>query len=624
MPSTTERASEAANADHTHGMPEASRPGHYGRWYLLLALFAAAMCLTNLTNGPKLGDHDCIVAQAARQVRQSGEWLIPKLGEIPRIRKTPLGIWLVAGSSKLFDGATNPPVTEFSARFPSAVAGMATAFVLAWLGGMMYGRRAGLVAGCIWAGSTAAIMLSRSAQVDMILTFWTTLAFALFWRGAVQEPRSRIAMLAFYVAFALAMMAKAPLPLATVGMALAIYWLFTEPLLQATGPGCGNPKDCMRSALIGSWRQFLRVPSLWIFPGVALFLLIFAAWPAYVLMHVENAARLWKVEYIDMFRGEADDKRQPLLYYIPIVFALVAPFCLSLPEAVAAPFLKRYAGQRRGLAFAFTWAVWGTLFLSVNSAKRYHYLLSVIPAYCLLLAPVIERLFWGTLLAGRGAIRAACWLIAAALAGGAVAVGFYVHRQFPELQHDYVLVAAAVVGCWAAASLAFAANRRKGSFALLSTGTLALLMLGWPAVGKQVNAAPVADALVAGLKANGITPQDEIYIVDSRPDSSVEFYYGYHVHRLIDELEITSFRKKRKELNDDLYAELARRIQQQLARPTPVYLIITARNHALLSKSVDVPERVVFKTDGSLKEFGGSPLVITQAWNGGTATRPAN
>ncbi|MCL2329775.1 MAG: glycosyltransferase family 39 protein, partial [Phycisphaerae bacterium] len=395
---------------------------------MLLIAFALATSFSGLGSGPPLGDHECIVAQAARQIRQTDEWLIPYVGEIPRVRKAPFGYWAVALSSQLFDGDVNKnvdwavdknagavgnvggsvagnvsenvsrdvgdkvsktnlnlPVNELSARLPSAAASFLTAMVVYWLGRMMFGRRAGLIAGFVWAASTGAILMSRNAQVDMILALFTTLSFAMFWAGAVRLPRNRWAMIGFYVAFAAAMMSKAPLPLATVGMPLAIFWLLVMPLFSATDELAGGAVVATTSRVsfilqrcwrIG-WQQFRRVFStLWFFPGVVLWLVLFGAWPWYISRHVPDAVALWKAEYIDMSTGEGDEKTQPFFFYFPVIFALAGPYLLSIPEAVAAAFMARYRQQRLGLLFAFTWAVWGLLFLSVVSTKRWHYLIS--------------------------------------------------------------------------------------------------------------------------------------------------------------------------------------------------------------------------------------------------------
>src|SRR3972149_3217890 len=130
--------SELSSRDH----------GLFG-WIALITM-SVLTCLVGLHEGPPMGDHECINALAARNALQSGDWLIPHVDDTPRIRKMPLGIWFI-GAASYRPGAPegSPPVTPFSARLPSALAGVGTGLVVAWLGSMLYGRRAGLIGGFI-------------------------------------------------------------------------------------------------------------------------------------------------------------------------------------------------------------------------------------------------------------------------------------------------------------------------------------------------------------------------------------------------------------------------------------------------------------------------------------------
>jgi 4-amino-4-deoxy-L-arabinose transferase-like glycosyltransferase len=592
---------------------EAARSsGNAGRLAVLaLAVFAAFTCLMGLGHGPALGDHECINAQAARQIRQSGEWLIPRLGEIPRIRKTPLGIWLIAAASPLIDKPGLPPISEVAARLPSALAAFGTTFVVLWLGTMMYGRRAGILAGFIWAASVAAILFARNAQVDMVLTFFTALSFGLFWAGFVRRT-SAPAILGFFTAFALAMMAKAPLPLVTVGFALFVYWFVTVPLLAATEGTAGGPAGIGRRIGGAIARQVNRLPLLWTLLGLVVFVIVAGAWPLYVYRHVPNALSLWRAEYLDRATGDLSEQKEPFFYYVPIILGFAAPYTLSVFEAVAAPFLPRYRRHRRALAFAFTWAIVGTLVLSIPSFKRSHYVLSVMPGYCLLLAPVIERLFFGELLAPAHVIRVTCAVLPVALAGGFAAGGFFVRREFPTLLHAYVLAAVVALVIWGLACWTFATGRRRRSFVLVNLGVVALLTLIWPAVGRHVQMNAGADALADALRRHGITPDDDIVLVDGRPDASIEFYHGFRVKRLIDEIEMTRIRRNRIDKSMNVYLEIGDRIAKRLAAARPVYLILSAANYALLEANLPVRPRVVFRLHGTIKDRAGGVVVITQ------------
>jgi 4-amino-4-deoxy-L-arabinose transferase-like glycosyltransferase len=624
-PSTGEQGGAAA--DTTMEPALQLLPGGERFALVVLVAFSLFTSFAGLSGGPQLGDHECINAESARQTIQSGQWLVPRVGEIPRVRKTPLGIWLIAGASRIFDDpAAAAPVSEFTARLPSALAGLGTTLVLFWLGRMMFGCLGGLVAGFIWAGSAAAIIASRTGTVDMVLTFFTALSFACFWRGISQTPTNKWFLATFYAAFAMAMMSKAPLPLATVGVALALYWLVTVPVLAATEGPAEQRLPLLQAFGRACKDQFKCIPSLWFFPGVALFVVLAGAWPLYVFVRVPNAAELWRNEYVEAFLSEQSRQSAPFWYYVPVIFAVLAPYTLSVPESVAATFLPRYRLQRRGLAFALTWAAWGIVFLGVNATKRWHYSLSTLPAFCLLLAPVIERLFFGAYRGNVWLNRLARLVVPPLIGIGAVAAGVWVYQKYPSMLWSYAFIAALLVLAWSLAVWSFTQGRRRAAFALLNLGVLILLVLSWPTVGEQVRVNAASDALAAGFREHGITPRDDIFLVDSRPDSSIEFYHGYRIQRVMNELELAGLGRRRYAMSAELYAEMGERIARKLQEDHPVYLILKAENYSLLKQNLPVACVELFRVKGFDLKPGRESVVITQASRPATtgpASRPS-
>ena len=596
--------------------------GHHRLAAVVLVLFALLACLARLGSGPTLGDHEAINALGARQTLESGQWLVPRVGEVMRVRKPPLGIWSIAAASWLVDDRGKPPVTELSARLPSAVAAAINVLVVCWLGTMLFGRRAGLVAGFVMAGCTATLFYARNAQVDMLLAMLTALSYACFWRGAMHERPSKVFMALFYVVFAAAMMAKAPLPMVTVGMALAVYWFVTLPLLAAGQKPAGDDQSMVYRTFSGVAAQALRLPRLWLIPGIVLFVVLAGAWPLYIYSHVPNALNLWKIEYLSRYSGELSKKSGPFYYYIPMAFALAVPFMISLPEAVAGVFLKRYRSQRAGMAFALTWAVVGTAFLSTASYKRPYYLLSMMPAYCLLLAPVIERLFFVVLTARRRTVVLACLLVPIILAVGFAVGGQMILREFAALQRTYVVAAIMLWALWTAAAMFFAFGRRTAAFALLNGWVLVVVLLAWPAIGRQMRGEPAVVALIEQMRAHKIPEDATIYWLEGRPDSSVEFYTGYRLQRLIDELEMSKIRPNRTEVGDEVLMEIASRIEKKMSEPRPVYLILSSGNFEKMERETNIRARKILEMSGFKNEPGEEWVVITQPGpQSGPATR---
>ncbi|MFQ5489346.1 MAG: ArnT family glycosyltransferase [Phycisphaerae bacterium] len=608
--------------DHISPDPQAkthaaSRPDRWAEWQsaglVLLVAFAMLTFFAGLQAGPAMGHHECINAQAARQTLQSGDWLIPHLNQVQRVRKTPLGIWTIAAVSKLLGPAqAGEPVSQYTARFGSALAGLGTVLTVFWLGSMVYGRRQGLVAGCIAAASAGMIVFARNAQVDMLLTFLTTLCFACFYRGALHRSPCKWCMLTFYVTFALAMMAKAPLPLATVGLALFVYWFFVQPLVDRGDDG---------GALSVPFRRLKR---LWLLTGLAIFVVLAGAWPLYIWKHVPNVLELWNEEYLHRFSGQMTARTRPGWYYVPILFGVTVPYMLSLPEAVLAVALPAYRKHRKGLAYCLTWALVGTVFLSLSAFKRPHYVLSLLPAYCLLLAPVIDRLFFGGAFQPTGAVRAATTLISLVLIAAAVVGGVLLAQQAASLLNTYVIIAVITVALWVWACRSYAAGRRTLAFGQLNLGVGVMVLLAWPALGANYDVNKVPNTLADELERQGIGPDQNIFTVDDRPNLSMQFYRGYRIEPLIGPLEAVKLRKSRSDRPVELYQELSARIQSKLDQADPVYLIFSLKAYQRWRAQTDVPVREVFRLENLTDELEDAPVVVTQSWNEGGALPSAN
>src|SRR5262245_40079395 len=85
-----------------------------------LAAVALAACVYFHAIGSQAGmnEHECYVAQTAREMLTTGDWIVPHFSTVPRVRKTPLAYWTVAALSCV----SGRPVDEFAARLPSALA----------------------------------------------------------------------------------------------------------------------------------------------------------------------------------------------------------------------------------------------------------------------------------------------------------------------------------------------------------------------------------------------------------------------------------------------------------------------------------------------------------------------
>src|SRR5688572_10514637 len=73
---------------------------------------------------PLLGPDEPRYAQVAREMYESGEFFVPRLGGLVWFEKPVLLYWLMSFSYALFG------INEFAARFPSILAGLGTIWFL--------------------------------------------------------------------------------------------------------------------------------------------------------------------------------------------------------------------------------------------------------------------------------------------------------------------------------------------------------------------------------------------------------------------------------------------------------------------------------------------------------------
>ncbi len=115
------------------------RLGHY----LLLIGVGAALVFPNLGT-PSLWDIDeGVNAEAAREMYESGDYVVPRFNFQLRDAKPALLYWLQAAAYRIFG------VNEFAARLPSAIAAIIAAILIYELARLMYSPATGLLAGVI-------------------------------------------------------------------------------------------------------------------------------------------------------------------------------------------------------------------------------------------------------------------------------------------------------------------------------------------------------------------------------------------------------------------------------------------------------------------------------------------
>ncbi|HEY2548317.1 MAG TPA: glycosyltransferase family 39 protein [Candidatus Acidoferrum sp.] len=155
-------------------------------WHLYLAvvLVAGAIYLGCVISPPSLmDDSDAVLAQAARTMLVTGDWVTPRLDGVAYLEKPPLYYWPIMISYKVFG------VHDWAGRIPFAVCAIGLAWLTAAMGVWAFGKRAGFYAGLCMATCIGLFLFTRVLIPDVFLVFTVTLAIWALMRALDEEEK---------------------------------------------------------------------------------------------------------------------------------------------------------------------------------------------------------------------------------------------------------------------------------------------------------------------------------------------------------------------------------------------------------------------------------------------------
>jgi 4-amino-4-deoxy-L-arabinose transferase-like glycosyltransferase len=151
-----------------------------------MVCLAAAILLARLGEDALRDWDESIYASVARTMARTSGWLDPQYAGAYFPHKPPLLYWLMALSMRLLGES------EFAARLPSALFGVAGVWVVMRLARAARDASAGALAGAILLSSTVWVRFTRQAMLDSPLA--TTFAFGLLALRAESAPGLGIAL----------------------------------------------------------------------------------------------------------------------------------------------------------------------------------------------------------------------------------------------------------------------------------------------------------------------------------------------------------------------------------------------------------------------------------------------
>lgn len=574
----------------------------------VLALVVAAT-LGAVWGGPGLGDHEAIVAECARNMRLTGDWVVPTFLDTPWMRKPPLPYWLVAAASYLLpdDPQLNLPVTTAAARLPTAVSALLTILLLWHLASSMFGKRVGMVTALVSASSLAFLLYSANATAEMLLTFCCTWAFVHFWHGVTTRKAwvRFVHMMLFYLALGAGMLAKGPAPIALTAIPLAVWWYTERPLRLLACLGLGG----WRQAWVCLGRQIPRQTArafthLYLVPGVIVFAAVFVPWMIAVGRQFPHAWDIWNWQYFQRAQGFYEDTRpRGAFYYLPIMIGLTAPWIFLLAEAVAAPWLKRYDRQRRGLLYAGLYCLVGLAVMSLMAFKKPYYILPAVPPLLVMMGLVAERFYafvpttlpvklrmwfgrWHDVVI-QDPLRFA-WITWAIVAVAAILMlifaNFWMNAHTPKVAGALTVIAAGALVVLLWAGLLHVWGHGGWALGLTAAAVVAAFHAGWYTCGPTLAAesSERVRRLDEALDQAGVPADVNIYWVDARPDARLSFYYARRARYTVTPEETVKFvgvNRTRAGVRELLEAYVLEKAEGMMAAEETVYLLASFKQY---------------------------------------------
>ena len=368
-----------------------------GSGFWLVAIISIVIVFFNLGGIPLLDPDEPVYAETPKEMFQFNEFVSPRIFGEYWYDKPPLYYWLVAASYKIFG------ISEFAARFPSALLGIACTLVVYLSGRRLFNERAGLAGALVLATSIEFFYLGKAAVTDMTLLLCLSLSLLSF-----IEERYYIA----YIFAGLATLTKGPIGLLFPGAIVFSYILITRKW---------------------SLLKTMKIPSgLLVYSVVAL--------PWYILMYKFHGSA-----FIDTFLGfhnvtrfTSPEHPEGVLwyYYIPVLILGFFPWTAIMLQSMWASVTKS-THDFFPLIFLNIWALVIFVFFTISQTKLVSYILPVFPPLAMIVGWYIDRLW-----TGRTQSRIYSWMIMLGIIATVFISGMFLGlKEIPALQTGVYLTA---------------------------------------------------------------------------------------------------------------------------------------------------------------------------------------
>ncbi len=293
-------------------------------------------------------------AEIPREMLESGNFLTPTLNHVLYFEKPPLYYWFTAASFAVFGQ------NEFAARFTSVVMGLMSIFLTWFVTRKFEDENTANLSTVILGTSGLFFALSRVNIIDMTLSALLTLSLFSFYIFYKENKKRWLYI--FYIALALATLAKGLIGIVLPGGVIFFFMLFT--------------------------RDFKILKRLFLTPAILVFFLVCV--PPFYLVCKKNPDFFYFFfiqEHFLRYATKMHDRYEPFWFFIPVIIGGLFPWTLGLFVNV-----KNYLNKQQINLYLVLWIIIITLFFSASSSKLIPYILPVFPPLAILIAKNILAL----------------------------------------------------------------------------------------------------------------------------------------------------------------------------------------------------------------------------------------
>ncbi|MDP3506560.1 MAG: glycosyltransferase family 39 protein [Candidatus Melainabacteria bacterium] len=284
----------------------------YVPWLILVAVCLGTYC-NSLGSWSFIDPGETYYTEAAREMIESGEFIVPQLNYQTYYSKPILTFWLTAGSYKLFG------INEFAARLPFGLLASLLVFASYYVTTVFASKRAALLAGLLVASAPLLVADSKLSCIDIAFTTFVNLSAYSF--VLCVFAGKRLWWIVLWLSLALGMLTKGPAGLLLFAIGTGLYLLLAKP----------------------GWKRL----AFWFAstkPNLGILLFFAAVLPWYYMVWKATKGLFLQVffiyENLARFQGKTNLHKANLLYYLPVLAYGLAPWFLLLPQTFKLTFVQ--------------------------------------------------------------------------------------------------------------------------------------------------------------------------------------------------------------------------------------------------------------------------------------------